>query len=245
MEINNAIYQGNRCIAAVIIGVYIVLFVFLLQQNIKADELTHTSTEVNENIENNNYYISGVPIINQFPELPTGCEVTSAAMLLNYYGINVSKEALADEISKAPLPIFRNDRIEGESPYEYFIGNPRESKAFGTFNQPIFNLISDYKIAENMTGCDFSQVINQVKSGHPVMVWITRELMEVEYQSSWYVKDEIFWWPKGEHTVVVIGVDDHTIIVNDPYNGEEKYFELESFKRIWETLGRQAITISE
>lgn len=36
-----------------------------------------------------------VPIENQMPDLPNGCEVTSLAMLLNYYGIKVTKEDLA------------------------------------------------------------------------------------------------------------------------------------------------------
>ena len=40
-----------------------------------------------------------VPIENQMPDLPNGCEVTSLAMLLNYYGINVTKEDLAQKIA--------------------------------------------------------------------------------------------------------------------------------------------------
>lgn len=244
MKIDNTIESGNRHIASVVIAACVILFVFALPQE-KKDEFINTSTEITEHVEDNNYYINGVPLINQFPELPTGCEITSAAMLLNFYGVTVSKEILADEVAKSPLPRFSNGRVEGESPYEYFIGNPRDSKAFGVFNGPMFNLISNYRKAENITGCEFFQVIEKVKNGHPVMTWITRDLVDVQYASSWYIKNEVFWWPKGEHTVVVTGVEENAVIVNDPYGGQEKRYELEKFKKAWERMGRQAIVILE
>ena len=39
-----------------------------------------------------------VPLVNQLPDLPNGCEVTSLAMLLKYYDINVSKLELSSNI---------------------------------------------------------------------------------------------------------------------------------------------------
>lgn len=248
MKIDNAIYRCNRYVAYVVLTAYVILFIFLLPQKFRVEEIIDTSTEIQETeelIESNHYYISGVPSINQFPELPTGCEVTSSAMLLNFYGVSVGKETLADEVSKAALPGFKNGRIEGESPYEYFIGNPRDNNAFGAFNQPMFNLINRYIAAENITGCEFSQIIEKIKNGQPVMAWITRGLIEVQYTSSWYIENEEFWWPRGEHTVVITGVEKGIVIVNDPYDGQEKRYELERFKSVWEAMGRQAIVISK
>lgn len=39
-----------------------------------------------------------VPIENQMPDLPNGCEVTSLSMMMNYYGIRVTKNELANNI---------------------------------------------------------------------------------------------------------------------------------------------------
>ncbi len=39
-----------------------------------------------------------VPLENQMPDLPNGCEVTSLSMLMNYYGIKVNKNELAENI---------------------------------------------------------------------------------------------------------------------------------------------------
>lgn len=249
MKIDNVIYKGNRYIAFVVIAAYVIMGIFLLPGGFNTEDIINTSTEQNEqgendlNSDNKKFYINNVPLINQFPELPTGCEVTSAAMLLNFYGVKADKVTLAEQVRKTDLPRFFNGRVVGESPYEYFIGNPRDNKAFGVFNGPIYNLISNYKEAENITGCEFEKVTNKVKEGKPVMVWITRDLAPVQYSSSWYVRDEMFWWPKGEHTVVITGIEENIIIVNDPYGGEEKSFDLEKFKITWENMGRQAISI--
>ena len=109
----------------------------------------------------------------------------------------------------------------------------------------MFNLINRYIAAENITGCEFSQIIEKIKNGQPVMAWITRDLIEVQYTSSWYIENEEFWWPRGEHTVVITGVEEGIMIVNDPYDGQEKRYELERFKSVWEAMGRQAIVISK
>ncbi len=52
--------------------------------------------------------INNVPLINQFPELPTGCEATALTMLLRYHGVNVSKKDIADTIPREPLPYYKN-----------------------------------------------------------------------------------------------------------------------------------------
>ena len=37
-----------------------------------------------------------VPVVNQYPELPNGCEITSATAYLNYIGIKVDKIELCE-----------------------------------------------------------------------------------------------------------------------------------------------------
>ncbi|WP_245823049.1 C39 family peptidase [Lactobacillus terrae] len=39
-------------------------------------------------------WLTGVPLINQNPELPNGCEITAITMMLNYAGVNVDKNAV-------------------------------------------------------------------------------------------------------------------------------------------------------
>ena len=46
------------------------------------------------------YRIECYESLNQNPELPTGCEITSLTSVLNYYGCNVDKTTMADEYLK-------------------------------------------------------------------------------------------------------------------------------------------------
>lgn len=74
-----------------------------------------------------------VPALQQFPELPRGCEVTSLAMLLNFAGVQVDKLTLADEISKVP---YLSDGIYG-NPHQGFVGN------MYTYNEPGLGVYHD------------------------------------------------------------------------------------------------------
>ena len=73
--------------------------------------------------------ISDFEFTGQMPELPTGCEITSLTMVLNYYGYSVDKMTMALEY----LPTLGwNDTYYGEDGslygndiYNYFIGNPQ------------------------------------------------------------------------------------------------------------------------
>src|SRR5690625_893277 len=46
-----------------------------------------------------------IPLINQMdhPRLYNGCEVASLAMILNYHGLDVTKNELADKVERVPL----------------------------------------------------------------------------------------------------------------------------------------------
>lgn len=40
-----------------------------------------------------------VPYVSQYPDLPTGCEITAATMLMNFYGVDVQNTDLADYLN--------------------------------------------------------------------------------------------------------------------------------------------------
>ncbi|KAN0030271.1 hypothetical protein ACTA71_010033 [Dictyostelium dimigraforme] len=95
---------------------------------------------------------------NQYPLLPTGCEVTATSILLNSlvksHNLNIGtyrikNESLADRIIKEqdPDPI---TKFCG-NPYRAFIGSPYSKESFGVFHQPIYNLIKEviYEDYEN------------------------------------------------------------------------------------------------
>ena len=73
-----------------------------------------------------------VPVYLQNPELPAGCEVTSAAMLLAAYGYATDKLTVAAALPKCPLEL-HDGLLYGPHPSEAFIGSPDSSYGFGVF----------------------------------------------------------------------------------------------------------------
>lgn len=114
-----------------------------------------------------------VTYLSQYPELPTGCEVTSLTTVLNYLGYKVSKETMADNY--LPKCNFSDGTF-----WDYFIGNPRDDDAFGCYATPIVTAHDDFVqwIAPEhcvvMIGYDLDQ--NTVTLSDPLQGIITVDL---------------------------------------------------------------------
>ena len=192
------------------------------------------------------YKIEGIDTLNQFPEMPTGCEITSTTMLLNWYGVNVDKEELGEAIEKADIPSYVDGSLQGPSPNEYFIGDPFSSDGYGVYHKPIADLIDKYTDgkSKDITGCSFNKLLHTVAKGTPVVTWVTINMKESSIGSSWTNGDETIEWIIPEHAVLLVGFNENEVIINDPYTGTEYTVDKDIFKDRWISLGSQAVTIS-
>lgn len=197
-------------------------------------------------ISNGSVKISDVPAICQFPELPTGCEATVLTMLLRYYGVNVTKQDVANTIVRAPLQYYKNNKSYGGNPNVGFVGNPYTESSYGVFEKPIISAINNYlpDRAENLTGKSFNQLLEVVKTGRPVMIWATIGMSNVSYTQSWRIEtEEIFKWPNNEHALLMIGYDGTYAYFNDPYSGTQKKYSRKVVENRYNTLGKRAVAI--
>ena len=79
-----------------------------------------------------------VPLENQLPDLPNGCEVTSLSMLLKYYDINVSKLELSSNIKHVSSFVGNNYR---GNPHVGFVGYMSIKNAgWCVYNEPLYNV---------------------------------------------------------------------------------------------------------
>ena len=84
-----------------------------------------------------------IPLINQNPDYPNGCEAAAATMLLNYLGIDITLEDFINNY--LPMSdVYEKDGIRyGPNPAVSYAGNPTDtSRGLGTFEPVIANAIT-------------------------------------------------------------------------------------------------------
>ena len=146
-----------------------------------------------------------VPLINQNPDYPNGCEAAAATMLLNYLGINITLE----DFIKNYLPmseVHEKDGVRYEPiPAVSYAGNPTDtSRGWGTFEPVIANAITsilkeqkkensklEYNIYENAEKYSLKIAANQLTNTFtPFLIWTTIDYTEAKDIYEWFSYDK-------------------------------------------------------
>lgn len=205
---------------------------------LKDPEMNYTHfTYMQLNIEN----------ILQNPELPTGCEITSLATVINYLDpqTKVDKLNLADNFLK-------KGEIGKTNPDTAFIGNPRDKHSFGA-NAPVlvdaaqnyYALIDFPRTVENLTGTESEELLKYVENGYPVMVWATIGMLDTYKTVTWNINGKEISWDANFHCLVLIGFDfnESVYYFADPLKEGITAYDIETFKDRYNKIGKQAIVI--
>ncbi|MCZ8511371.1 C39 family peptidase [Paenibacillus filicis] len=190
------------------------------------------------------------PAIRQHPELRSGCEVTSLAMLLQFYNVDKSKMELASELKRDTTPI----RWNGDGSIASW-GNPNlgfvgdiygNSKGFGIYHTALFELLHRYApSAVDLTDKPFDVLEKQLKKGIPSVVWTTINFQVPEEWVVWDTSVGPIRTTFMEHAVLLVGYDEENVYVNDPNTGRSKVkIPKNQFIPTWEAMGRQALSLS-
>lgn len=186
----------------------------------------------------------------QKPELPTGCEITSLTMLLNYIGFDADKLVLADKY-------LEKGKYRAADPNKVFVGDPASYYAYGCYSDVIVNAAEKYlkdndktgswKV-RNITGCDVNALYSALAEGAPVIVWATMNMSEPKKGAEWIIPEtnENYVWTAGEHCLLLTGFDSKSGVVymNDPLKGAMKY-EKSLFEKRFVQMGRNAVIITK
>lgn len=192
--------------------------------------------------------LEDVPYISQEGILPTGCEVVSATMVVQYWGSDVSATEMADALPCWDVE-YRDDVLYGPDPNEYFVGTPYSEGSYGCFAPVIAGIIPEVcpeleAIALENISLD-TLYSDYVAQGIPVLIWATINLLEVREGSGWILPDgSTFHWPGNEHCMVLIGREEDEYICLDPYesNGQVE-LPADALTQRYQDLGSQAVVI--
>ncbi|MEH7095623.1 C39 family peptidase [Neobacillus vireti] len=191
-----------------------------------------------------NSMVLNVPLINQMaaPRLKNGCEITSLAMVLNYHGVKVTKNTLANQVNKVPW-MYRNG-LKG-NPNAGFVGDMANGPGLAVYNGPVLSLAKKYvgNKAVNLTKKPFSEVLSYVGKGLPVWIITTTTFAPVSNFQSWNTPQGSIRITFSEHSVVITGYDQNYIYINNPYGNKNQKLNKTNFIKAWEQMGSQAIVI--
>ncbi|OAS20627.1 C39 family peptidase [Paenibacillus oryzisoli] len=188
-----------------------------------------------------------IPALSQLPELPNGCEAVAATMLMNWAGLPISKDEVAEALPKGDLPYTNEDgAMVGGNPRDVFVGDPFDV-GYGIYHAPVAKLMEQWLPGrvKNLTGASLEALLAQLAQGRPVMVWATEHMDTPYLDLTWEDPDgELVDWYQPEHALLLVGVDDGTAYLNDPMTGQQEAYDLDAFHQAWEAMGSQAITIT-
>ncbi len=186
-----------------------------------------------------------VPLANQHPDYPTGCESIALYMLLKYYETEVTPAQIVDSLPKGSLPYEKNGKLYGANPEREFVGDPRDPHSYGVYNQPIrdtANLFRSGAVTKN--GATIDEIKALLDSGVPVMLWYTtQDSVGVRPGSQWLDEQtgETITWMKYEHAVVACGYKKNDLIINDPNTGTRREIRFGNILMSFDRLGGRIV----
>lgn len=175
------------------------------------------------------------------------CEVAALKMALGFYNVAVTETELINDLKFDTMDSRNEFNIWGD-PDKGFVGNidgkiPNEG--YGVYEQLILDLALQYRDAKKMENPQLVDVLKEVESGHPVIVWGS---LSTGKDISWFtVEGKYIKAVHGEHTRVVIGFSGTPektkyILLMDPVYGKV-IMSKNRFLKDWALLDNKAVVV--
>ncbi|MBC8534745.1 C39 family peptidase [Yeguia hominis] len=195
-------------------------------------------------------HLLSVPLLGQGTEYPTGCEVVSATMLLQYWKISASVDAVIAALPKGSIAQDDTGLWHGPNPNEAFIGTPYAESSFGCYVPVLAETLSTFLpegyTLQTVSGQPLSSLAQTyLSNGIPVLIWATVGMQEPGTGDSWVLPDgNQFTWISGEHCLVLTGYDKDAYDFNDPTGeGAQVSYPKELAEDRYQALASQVLVI--
>lgn len=189
-----------------------------------------TEYQVNRELEDipDEMILEDVPLYSQEGIAPTGCELVSAMMVLEYYGAPYDLEEIVEAVP-CVWPEVIDGYVYAPHPEQAFIGSPWTDSSYGCFAPVVTDMMNELLpedcVAYETTGTELATLAAVYIPRHqPVLVWETISMLEHFDWGGWYLLDENgdptdVWydWQANEHCMVLVGYDEWNYYFNDPY----------------------------
>jgi uncharacterized protein YvpB len=189
-----------------------------------------------------------VPLYKQTMNLD--CETASLEMALAYRGHWYSQAYMFQFLhadTRPPVKAADGSILQWGNPFVNFVGNVNGAEhlqtGYGVYYPPVLwiaNGLGDPS-ATGGSGYSASTIYQAVATGHPVQVWVEYQWV-LAWNGVWKAWDNTkVHYSLHEHTVVLSGVSDTQVRVNDPWPGTQYWIDKSIFERSWADFYNMAI----
>ena len=191
-------------------------------------------------------YLINLNHISKFPELPSGDEITSLCMVINYMKYNIDKCDLSDlYLNKGPS--YHTNIFEANA------GNPKDTyNSYGCMPPVIVNAANKYisinggdTYAQDISGISVNALYEEVSKGNPIIVWACEDFNNTPSVFRTLVIDgKTVYLKSNVNTMVLIGYDFDagTVTLADP-SGSIFDVDMELFEARFAQVGSYAALI--
>jgi uncharacterized protein YvpB len=186
------------------------------------------------------------PVVQQ--RFRNNCETAALSMLLASQGEPQDQVALQEEI-RHDGPLDPETGAGGEmvwgNPEKGFVGRVDgggTAGGFGVYQDPVIELAGRWVEPVDLSGEPPASLYAKLLEGKPVFAWIG--LQDGPYESWVDTEGEKVTVNYGEHTVLLVGIEGDRLLVNDPLDGQRKWWTKSEFETMYERLDRRAISVA-
>ncbi|MEP7104825.1 MAG: C39 family peptidase [Chloroflexota bacterium] len=192
--------------------------------------------------------ILAVPLYHQRYAL--SCEEAALRMALAYEGIDVSEEQIFSTLGiDYRQPYYDALGFRWGDPYAQFVGDPNGSEinhtGYGSYHEAIARTagqLGGHPIASGERVSP-ATIYQGVVDGHPAVAWVSFDW--ASHRNSTYIAFDgrpVQFGAPYEHAVVVVGVNDDQLLINNPWSGQQ-WVSKAAFETAYEVFNEMAVIL--
>lgn len=179
------------------------------------------------------------------------CEEASLRMALAHEGISTTDAAILDIIGiDTRPPIFESGAMRWGDPYVSFVGDPSGSEVavtgYGTYFPTIARAAGTLggRVLRAGEGVAPADVYDAIAQNHPVVAWVTYRWVTTPRNDFVAFDGRLVPYAGPvEHTVTVVGVNDDSVLVNNPLSGPQ-WVSKSTFEAAYATYQQMAVILA-
>jgi len=163
------------------------------------------------------------------------CESSAASMVALYHGVQLSEEEVI-----ASLPASSNPHLGFRGNVDGPTGGTVD---YGVYAEPILDILNARGLQAQTVVDGMEGIKAAIARGNPVIAWVTYNC-EPNTPTATVIDGQEVTLVPNQHVVVVTGFNAEGVWANDPWDGQEDFYQMGDFERAMSYLGNMAVEVA-